>query len=102
MAWAEFEKTAEWARLSVRQKMFVQTYVSSGRDQVLATTCAYETSSKENTRIFSYELIKQPDIVQAMNRYYNLSPRDIFIQDIQRDIKASEPGSLARAKFQEI
>jgi len=59
---------------------------------VFATTCAYETSSKENTRIFSYELIKQSDIVSALNRYFNLSPRDIFIRELEADLKATEPG----------
>src|SRR5712691_1748966 len=101
IAWAEFEKTAEWARLSVRQQMWIQTYVASN-DQVLATTCAYETSSKENTRIFSYELIRKKDIVSALNRYFNRGPRDIFLQELEADIRASEPGSLARVKLQEL
>jgi type VI protein secretion system component VasK len=101
MAWAEFSKTREWAQLSVRQQMFVQTYVASG-DRVLATTCAYETSSKENTKVFSYSLIKKSAIVNALNRYYNRGPREIFIQELDSDIQATEPGSPARIELQKL
>jgi hypothetical protein len=69
---------------------------------VLATTCAYETSSKENTKVFSYSLIKQPDIVQALNRYYNRGPREIFLQELDSDIRETEVGSPARIKLQEL
>jgi hypothetical protein len=101
MAWAEFSKTREWAQLSVRQQMFVQTYVASG-DRVLATTCAYETSSKENTKIFSYSLIKKSAIVNALNRYYQLSPRDIFVRELEADIRETEVGSPARIELQKL
>jgi len=46
------------ARLSVRQQMFVQTYVASSETECFDDMCVRD-SSKENTRIFSYELIKQ-------------------------------------------
>jgi len=101
MDWAEFSKTREWAQLSVRQQMFVQTYVASG-DSVLATTCAYETSSKENTKIFSYSLIKKSAIVNALNRYYNRGPREIFLQELDSDIRETAVGSPARIKLQEL
>ena len=94
---AEFEKTGEWARLSPRQRFWLQTYLASD-DQKFATQCAYDTSG-EKARIFSYQVRKHRAIQAALNRYFNLSPRDIRIQELQADIKASKPGSLARAKF---
>ncbi len=98
LSMAEFEKTGEWARLSPCQRFWLQTYLASN-DQTFATQCAYDTTGKESTRIFSYEVRKHRAIQAALNRYFNLSPKDIWIQELHADIKASKPGSLARAKF---
>ena len=95
---AEFEKTVEWSRLSVRQKFWFRSYVESS-NRLFATQCAYGTTGKESTRAFSYEVRKHRAIQAALNRYFNLTPRDIFLEGLRADIKASKPGSLARAKF---
>jgi hypothetical protein len=103
MDWAEFEKTVEWARLSVRQKMWLRTYVESGnKNQVLATTCAYGTSSGENARLFSYKVVRQKKIQAAMNRYWNRSPQDIWLQELQAELKTMKSGSAAQLKLQRL
>ena len=103
MDWAEFEKTVEWARLSIRQKMWVRTYVDSGKkNQVLATICAYETSSGENARLFSYKVVRQKKIQAALNRYWNKGPRELVLEDLQRDIAAAKPKSAVKRKLQAI
>jgi len=101
MDWAEFIRTSEWAQLSVRQKFWLQTYLA-GNDRVLATQCAYGTTGPENTRIFSYEVRKHPAIQAALNRYWNRSPREILLRDLQANIKATKPGSMARIKAQAL
>jgi len=98
----EFFKTVEWQRLSPRQKMWLETYLASGRDQQLATNCSYETSGSENARTFSYQVARQKKIQAALNRYFNKGPREIFLDQVQADIKASRPGSIARARLRKL
>jgi hypothetical protein len=97
----EFYKTPEWHRLSVQQKFFVQSYLASGNDRLFATHCAYNAEG-ESARTVSYHIMRQKKIQAALNRYWNRSLRDIEIQELEADIKASKPGSLARAAFKEM
>jgi hypothetical protein len=92
-----FEKTAEWQKLSVRQKYWMQTYLASGNDQVFATQLAYNTTEK-STRTFSYEVIKQKKIQAALNRYFNRSEKDISLAQLEREIKKAK--GTARIKLQ--
>jgi hypothetical protein len=102
MDWSEFARTPEFNKLSVRQKLWFRSYVESGSDRLFATRCAYGTAGGESTRVFGYEVIRHPAIIAAMNRYFNLSLRDIFLRELQADIKASKPGSMARAELQAV
>jgi hypothetical protein len=99
LSWPEFVKTVEWHRLSARQKFWLRTYLESGNDRQFATAVAYATSG-ENARTFSYQVIRQKKIQTALNRYFNKSPREIALDQLQADIRASHPGSAARAKLQ--
>jgi hypothetical protein len=56
----------------------------------------------ESARTASYHIMRQKKIQAALNRYWNRSLRDIEIQELEADIKASKPGSLARAAFKEM
>jgi len=101
MSMAEFLKTVEWHRLSARQKFWLQTYLESGNDRNFATTAAYETFG-ENSRTFSYQIVRQKKIQAALNRYFNKGPREMFLDQLQADIKASRPGSAANARLRAL
>src|SRR6266849_6131092 len=94
----EFYKTPEWHRLTVQQRFFVQSYLASGNDRLFATHCAYNAEG-ESARTASYHIMRQKKIRAALNRYWNRSPQDIFLEGLRADIKASKPGTLARATF---
>jgi hypothetical protein len=98
MSMPELFKTTEWQRLSARQKLWLQTYLESGNDRQLATNCSYEASG-ENARTFSYQIVRQKKIQAALNRYFNKSARDIFLDQLRAEIKASKPGSAARERL---
>ena len=98
MSMPELFKTAEWQRMSARQKLFLQSYLESGHDRQFATQAAYETEG-ENARTFSYRVMRQKKIQAALNRYFNKNAREIFLEQLKSDIKASRPGSAARAKM---
>jgi len=95
----ELYKTPEWRRLSTQQKFWLRTYLEPGEDQWLATNCAYGITTGESARAFSYKIVKQKKVRAALDRYWNRSLREIFLRDIQADITAAKPGSLARATF---
>ena len=100
MSIAEFLKTPEWARLSVRQQTWLRTYLASD-DQILAVQNAYYNVSLKNVRAFSYKIRKQKKIQAALDKYFTKSPRQIFIDRLESQIKRARSGSVAKALLQQ-
>ncbi len=96
----EFYKTPEWHRLTVQQRFFVQSYLASGNDRLFATNCAYGSATDEIARTTSYHIIQRKKIQAALNRYWNRGPRELFLDQLQADIKASK--GAARLKLQRL
>jgi hypothetical protein len=97
----EFYKTPEWHRLSVQQRFFVQSYLASGNDRLFATHCAYN-SEGESARTASYHIMRQKKIQAALNRYWNRGPRELILEDLERDIVAAKPKSAAKRMLQRL
>ena len=98
MSMPEFVKSPEWHALSAQQRFWLETYLASGNDKNFATVAAYD-SEGESARTFSYQLVRHKKIRAALNRYFNKSARDIFLEQLQADLAVSKPGSAARAKL---
>ncbi|SRR6266576_563090 len=101
----ELERTSEFRSLSVKQKLWLQTYVQSfidcgGLDPILATQSAYQTQG-ENARTFSYQLLRNRKIQATLRVFWNFgkSKRGIFLDDLQAEIAAARPGSAARERL---
>ena len=101
-------RTPEFKALTIRQALWVQTYVCSIRDlgipdTVFATQSAFGNDG-ENARTFSYQLLRNSRVQAAIRvwRNFGKSKRDILLNDVRADIKASRPGSPARAKLREL
>jgi hypothetical protein len=89
MSTAEFLKTPEFARLSPHQKMWLRSYLDSD-NLIFAAYAAYPNVAEEHLRAFSYKVRRQKKIQAAMDRYFNRSKRDIFLDQLERDIKKSK------------
>jgi hypothetical protein len=87
----ELEATEEYLRLTPKQRMFVATYCTGGRDTgnydpVSATLTAYKCKSPEVARIMSYSVMANIRIVAALNRYFAKEPIEEFLLLLDRAI----------------
>jgi hypothetical protein len=102
-------RASEFRVLTVRQQLWLQTYIQSEidlgvADRILATRCAFDSQDEETVRTLSYETLRNKKVQVALRVWQNfgISQREIMLEDVKADIKASKPGSAARAKLRAI
>jgi len=91
MSMEELRTTREYARLTERQKMFIETYCSAGLvdgkyDAVVATLLAYKCKDAEVARIMSYSLMANIRIVAVLDRHFGETPVESFLKTLERAI----------------
>ena len=91
MSMEELRTTREYAHLTERQKMFIETYCSAGLvdghyDAVVATLLAYRCKDEEVARIMSYSLMANIRIIAALNRHFGETPVESFLKQLERAI----------------
>jgi hypothetical protein len=101
-------RTPEFRRLSVRQQLWLQTFIQSeidlgAADQFLATKVAFEADG-ENSRTMSYQILRNRKVRAALGvwRKLGMSQQEILLSEVRADIAASKAGSPARAKLRAI
>lgn len=88
----QIKATQEYAVLTGKQQLFVETYCASGidtgtYDPVLAALTAYKCASKENARVMSYSLMSNIRIIAVLNRHFNREPIEEFLIQVDRAIQ---------------
>ena len=109
MTLAALKRTPEFQRLSVKAKMFLQTYVGSYEslgvpDAVFATQSAYRNGREENARKMSYAVLKHKKVAACLRvwRDFGKSERDLFIEDVERQMKAAPEGSAKHERLVQL
>jgi hypothetical protein len=87
----ELAATIEFAHLSPKManwvRAYVKNYIDSGKlDPTTATKAAYDCRSDETARTFGYQLIGNPKIILALNRFFGNSPEQAFLKEVERAI----------------
>src|SRR2546427_597700 len=100
MTFAQLERTPEWRALSPQQRFWLQSYLATN-DREFATRAAYD-GSPANARTMAYYVLKNRKVQAVLNRYLNKGAREIFLEQLQADLKKSKPGSVACAKLQAL
>lgn len=93
MPLCELEKTQEYSRLTLKQKLFVATYIQRGLqdgiyDAIKAIRTSYECKNDEIARVMSYRLMANIHIIEVLNRHFGASPIDEFIQQIDLAVRS--------------
>jgi hypothetical protein len=108
MTLAALQQTPEFKRLSVKAKLFVQTYVASYEsfgipDAVLATQAAYDTAG-ENARKMSYAVLKNKKVSACLKVWvdFGKSKRELFIEDLERQMKAAPEGTAKHDRLVQL
>ncbi len=101
-------RTSEFRALSIRQQLFVQSLVSTIRDcgapdKLFAVQSGFGVDG-EIARVMANQLVRKPKVLAAIRvwRNFGKSEKRIALDDVRADIKASRPGSPARARLREI
>jgi hypothetical protein len=108
MTLAALKRTPEFQRLSVKARMFVAGYVGSYEsfgvpDAVFATQSAYQNDG-ENARKMGYAVLKNKKVAACLRvwRDFGKSERDLFIEDVERQMKAAPEGSAKHERLVQL
>ncbi len=74
-------------RLTERQKLMIETYITSGADKTLSVLTAYHVKDRETARKMSYESFSRPGVIQVLNAYWGVTPFEAFKQDVERAVR---------------
>jgi hypothetical protein len=97
ISWEEFVASPEYKRLTPPQKVWVVCFFASG-DPFFAARLAFNCSSEINVRNMARQTERSPRIVAALNLYRGKTEREIFLQELEKTIRASEDGSVAKVR----
>lgn len=76
-----------FVRLTERQKLMIETYITSGADKVLSVLTAYHVKDRETARKMSYEAFSRPAVIQVLNAYWGVTPFEAFKRDVERAVR---------------
>jgi hypothetical protein len=108
----ELTQTREFSVLSVRQGIWVLSYVQHFLDTGICdpmppTKMAYKCKSDETARSFGYQVQANPKIRLVLHRFFGdnsqhaiaKTDRERLIATIRKQLRAAEPGSIAASRF---
>jgi hypothetical protein len=97
ISFAELVRSPQYKRLTPSQKFWFIAYLASG-DEVFAARLAFHCRSELNTRNLARQTSKSPRVRAAINLYCGKSEREIFLEELERTIRASADGSVAKVR----
>jgi len=105
-------QTPEFQRLSVKGRMFVSSFVGTyesfgAPDAVFAMQSAYQNKGEhaaENARKMSYNVLKSKKVDACLQvwRDSEKSKREAFIEDLERQMKATREGSAKHGRLVQL
>jgi hypothetical protein len=98
ISWDVMQASETWKRLTPQQRVWVLKFIASD-DSIAATRTAYPTATDKSVKCMSYELRKNPGIVAALDFYNGKTELELDLEEIQKQIDAAEPGSIAATKL---
>jgi hypothetical protein len=98
VSWDVMQASEPWKRLTPQQRIWFVHFIASD-DSVAATRIAYPTATDKSVKCMSYEMLKRPAIIAALDFYNGKSDLEIDLDEIQKQIDAADPGSIAAQKL---
>ncbi|MFZ3374520.1 MAG: hypothetical protein WA183_03100 [Chthoniobacterales bacterium] len=98
---AELQATDCYTELTPRQKVLVDTFVTSGGDRLLATQTAYKTASGEVARVMAYRAFATPRVIAALAAYFQSEPLEDFKAEVRRAYR-SRKLTIAQVRAMEL
>lgn len=89
MTQEEFHASREWKALTEGQKRWVSLFIET-QDAKRATAEAYESDDEAYIAMFTRKIESSPNVISALDTFYQRSERDKFIRDLRLNIQNSE------------
>jgi hypothetical protein len=97
MKWEDFRQSAEWINLTPAQQAWLVSFFASD-DIMYATRVAFPNCAERNRRSMAWQIERTPRIVAASNLWRGRTEKEIFLQELEKTIRASEDGSVAKVR----
>ena len=99
MSIAELEQTPEWNACTVKQQMWIRSFLASNCDPLLATKTAYDSGKDLYAQMLSHQVRSNVHVRAVLNLWFGRSERDAFMDRLQRQI---ERGDISVAQWNAI
>ena len=83
----DMKDTPEYKRLTVKQRLFVQTYICNGYEPVNATRTAHSCKNDKVAKVMSYAIMASPHVAAVLAMHFGDDPLEAFKHDLRRAIK---------------
>jgi hypothetical protein len=90
--------TPEYARLTTKQKLLVDTFIASG-DRIFSTNTAYDHQSAEAGRMNSYRHFANARVVAVLNVWLKKTEKEIQLDIAEAQFKKAKAGSEPAFNF---
>jgi hypothetical protein len=80
----QLRETQVFMTMSIKQKRFIEAFISNGGDRIAAVETAYDTKDRKNARILSYQVFSSLNVIACLAAYYQDKPLDLFKAEVLR------------------
>lgn len=87
----ELRRTQEYAALTPKMKVYIETYISSCGDSIAATHRAYDCNTKREEMIFAWALKRHPKILACIDIWSQKDPKEIWMESIKAATREGRP-----------
>jgi hypothetical protein len=84
----DLEQTLEWNACTVKQRMWIRSFIASNGNALLATKQAYDSGTDLYAQMFSHQVRSNGHVRAVLNLYFGISERARFIDQLQKRIEA--------------
>lgn len=100
MTMESFHTSHEFLSLTPKQRVWIKSFIAS-QDARHATVAAYGAETTEEYRaMLTAKVESSPRVIAALDAFYQRSPRERFLRDLERDIKHSD--GIAKVEAQKL
>lgn len=77
------ETTDQFKALTPKQQLFIQTYIASDYDRIVATRTAFGCKTTNSARCYSYAVLKNPRIIAVLSIHFARDPRADWLKMLE-------------------
>jgi hypothetical protein len=99
MPLAQFKQSPEFRACTDKQQRWLLALVETGGDYTAATLTAYGSKNARQAQVFSYAVRDVPRVKAALDFYRGLTPLDVLLEEVTRNLNRAEPGSVSAQRL---